>query len=178
MKVKQIVLLLFFLSTIWINNPSLIAQPISPPGPFTKIATQSGDWNNTATWGNNPIPQNGDIVHIPAAINVVVRRQEGARIKYIQIDGELRMTIHSNTRLLVETMVVRPTGSFNIGLPGFRVNPNRKAEIVFISDGPINTTWDPQQVSKGLISAGQIGIYGHIKSHMIPVKNKDRKSVV
>lgn len=137
------------------------------PGPITHTAIQNGNWNQGTTWSTGTVPGNNAIVQIPSGILVRVTSQETARIKYLNIEGEFRFAIHDNGRLLVETVVVRPTGFFMIGNPFNRMNPNRVAELVFINDGlSIDHSWDPGEVSRGFISMGKVRIYGDTVQHM------------
>lgn len=138
------------------------------PGPFTHTAVANGGWNLAATWGGS-VPGNGAIVCIPAGRQVVVTSQEASRLKFVQVRGELRLWIHSSTRLLVDTIYVDSGGLFKIGEVANTVKPGAVAELVFISwDGaPIDRTWDPQELSRGFISHGSVRVYGDPKGHMV-----------
>jgi len=143
-----------------------------PPAPaaFTHTAVADGQWNATGTWGGS-VPGSNAIVCIPAGRKVTVTTQEGARLRFIQVNGELRMWIHGSTRLLVDTLFVASGGLFVIGDPVNTVKPNVVAELVFISwDGnPINRAWDPEERSRGFISMGTVRVYGEPKTYMVPV---------
>lgn len=154
-------------------SPALASFP-SPPTAVTHTAAATGSWNQTATWGG-PIPGDDAIVRIPAGRNVTVTSQETARLKFILVEGELRMWIHGNTRLSVETLYVAPGGRFVIGGPANPVKPGVLAEVVFISSGPIDLTWDPTQESRGLISDGTVQLYGETKTNMVRMKNSALK---
>ena len=94
MKINRVVILIL---VIIFSNPlfsSLSAQPIGPPGAFDRVAMSSGDWNNPMIWEEGAIPQSGDIVHIPSNITVTIRRQEAARIKFIQIGYRQRLPLY------------------------------------------------------------------------------------
>jgi hypothetical protein len=152
--------------------PTPMASMFPPaPGAFTYTAMADGGWKLPATWGGTTIPGNGDIVCIPAGRTVTVTRQETARLRFIQVDGVLKMAINSDTRLLVDTLLMDAGGSFQIGLPANPLAPGSSAELVFISwDGnPIDRTWDPEEKSRGLISMGTVKAYGDAKTHMEPL---------
>lgn len=143
------------------------AQMIGLPGPITHTAVQDGPWNQAATWDTGTVPGDGAIVRVPQGRLVRLTSKENARIKYLDILGEFRLAIHDDARLLVETIVVRPTGFFMIGNPTNRMKPGKLAEVVFISDGnPIDKGWDPSEVSRGLVSMGKVRIYGDTVAHM------------
>jgi len=165
-----ILMLLFLLSSFSTET----AAQLGPPAAYTHIAVNNGSWNNPLTWGGS-VPNNGAIVQIPSGIRVTLTTQEAARVRYLQVKGEYRHAIGVNTRLLVETMYIDNGGLFRIGGLNNPVNSNRTAEVVFINDGnPIDTMWDPNEVSRGLISLGQIRIYGKTKTNKMEMANDAR----
>lgn len=153
--------------------PAPVSVPMfpPPPGAFTHTAVVDGNWGTAATWSAGTVPGNNAIVSIPAGRKVTVTTQEAARLRYVRVQGELRMWIHSSTRLLVDTLYVDTGGLFVIGDPVNTVKPNAVAELVFIAwNGlPIDTVWDPEQRSRGFISMGTVRVYGEAKTHMVPV---------
>lgn len=151
--------------------PAPMASMFPPaPAAFTHTAVADGAWNLTSTWGG-AAPGNSAIVCIPAGRTVTVTHQETSRLRFVQVNGELRMKVSANTRLYVDTLYVDTGGSFQIGTPGIPVQANQTAELVFISwDGnPINRTWDPEEKSRGLISMGTVTVYGENKTHRVPM---------
>lgn len=159
--------------------PSLAAAatfPDAPDGTFDFVAAQSGAWHLPATWGTaSTIPGPGDDVRIPAICNgaaclVTVQRADTPAIRYLKVEGEFRLWIHSDTLLTVETLYVAANATFRIGASGGNhVKAGNTAEVVFTSSGAINTAWDPGQVSRGLVSDGIIRFYGEPRTHMVPV---------
>jgi hypothetical protein len=143
----------------------------TPPGPFTHTAVRNGSWAVTTTWAGNSVPTDGAIVCIPANRQVTVSTQEASRLRFIQVNGELQMKPTANTRLLVETLYVDDKGVFSIGQPTSPVQTDKTAELVFISwDGKnIDTGWDMEEQSRGLISMGTVKLYGDFKTHMVPI---------
>lgn len=145
----------------------LPAQGLTLPGAVTHRAVQNGNWNQGSTWDTGTVPGNDAIVEIPGGTRVIVTSQETARLKFLQIKGEFRFSIHFNTRLYVETVMVTPTGFFMIGDPNNTVKADKTAEMIFINDGnPIDLNYDPGELSRGLMSMGKIRIYGAPKTHM------------
>lgn len=143
------------------------SQMLGLPGPVTHSAIQNGNWNQGTTWSTGTVPGNGAVVEIPQGIRVRLTSIESARIKYLNVLGEFRIAIHDDARLLVETIVVRPSGFFVLGNPNNRMKPDKVAEIVFINDGQaIDQTWDPTEASRGLMSMGKIRLYGDTVTHM------------
>jgi hypothetical protein len=144
-----------------------------PPAPaaFTQTAVADGNWNAAATWSGSTVPGNNAIVCIPAGRTVTVTSQETSRLRFIQVNGTMKMWIQSSTRLYLDTLFVASGGAFTIGDPVHTVKTGNVAELVFISwDGnPIDRTWDPTELSRGFISMGTVDMYGEAKTHMVPV---------
>lgn len=144
------------------------------PAAFTFTAAADGNWNAPATWGGTlpvHVPGNNAVVCIPATRHVTVTSQETSRLRYVQVNGELRLWIQSSTRLYLDTLFVASGGLFAIGDPINTVKPGKVAELVFISwdNNAIDRTWDPEEKSRGFISAGSVKIYGEAKTHMVPM---------
>jgi hypothetical protein len=139
------------------------------PAAFTHTATADGDWNQTGVWGGT-VPGNNAIVCIPAGRKVRVVTPETARLRYVQVNGELRFGIHWNTKLTLDTLFLDTGGLFVIGDPVNTVKPTKKAELVFIAwnNGAIDRTWDPKEKSRGFVSRGTVRAYGQPKTHMVP----------
>lgn len=141
------------------------------PAAFTHTALASGTWNVAGTWNTGTVPGNGAIVCIPAGVQVTVTSQEVSRLRYVQVNGTLRMWIHSNTRLLLDTLYIASGATFVVGDSVNTVKPGVLAEIVFISwDGnAINRTWDVKEKTRGLFSDGTVRVFGEAKTHMLPM---------
>ncbi|HWN42048.1 MAG TPA: fibronectin type III domain-containing protein [Thermoanaerobaculia bacterium] len=142
----------------------------SAPAAFTHTAVADGAWHALATWGGAP-PGNGAVVCIPASRKVTVKQQESSRLRFVQVHGELRMSVSDTTRLYVDTLSVANGGLFRIGFPGTPMEAGQLAEIVFISwnGSAIDLDWDPREESRGLIAEGSIQVFGEPKSHMVPL---------
>jgi len=134
-------------------------------------AVKSGTWENKNIWEGGKVPSDGASVTIPNNVRVTITTELVAKHKFIQVDGNLFMSIHNNTLLRVETLSVESTGYFRIGLPGNRVKPDKQAKIIFTSDDElIDREWDVKQITRGLMSRGKIRVYGKIKSHKLEFK--------
>jgi len=154
--------------------PAFAAFP-SPPGSYTHTAVATGNWNQTATWGGS-VPGNNAIVRIPSGLRVSVTSLESARIKFIRVEGEMRMWIHSSTRLYVETLYVASGGIFMIGDVNNPVKNNVKAEMIFTSSGAFDLSWDPKTMSRGFISDGKVRMFGQTKTNMVAMHNNALKN--
>ncbi|HEX6864162.1 MAG TPA: G8 domain-containing protein, partial [Thermoanaerobaculia bacterium] len=145
--------------------------PAKPTAGFTHIASVTGSWNAPGTWNTGTVPGNGAVVCIPAGLQVTVNSQETSRLRYVQVNGTLRMWIHSSTRLFLDTLYIASGATFVIGDSVNTVKAGAVAEIVFISwDGnAINRTWDVKEKTRGLFSDGTVRLYGEPKAHMVGV---------
>jgi Cadherin-like domain/G8 domain/PKD domain/RTX calcium-binding nonapeptide repeat (4 copies) len=126
----------------------------------THVAIKNGSWFDPSIWQNGTVPNNNADVWIQHGVAVTYDAQNNARIHTIRVDGTLQFATDQNTKLLVDTIVVVPEGTLIVG---DRINPidsAHTAQIIFTSDHPIDTTWDPKQLSRGLISHGTASIYG------------------
>ncbi len=158
-----------FLIMIFLLASAASAQ-IPTPSVYTHTAVTDGLWHVASTWQNGIVPGDSATVLIPGNTRVIVITQETARLAYVHVQGEMRMSISWDTRLLLETLFVDDDGFFMIGDSVNTVHPDKTAEIVFISDGnPIDISWDPTEASRGFITANnssKVRIYGHPKTHM------------
>jgi hypothetical protein len=148
---------------------------VTPPPTMlnTVTAVNSGRWEDTTTWNSGSIHASGDMVVIPIGISVIIGRKEEARIKYIEVVGTLSMNSRLNSRLLVETLMVQPSGALIIGTARRAVALNASAEIVFLDNGPII---DPTKTDRGLIVMGTCNLYGAKKTGFVPANSASEGS--
>ncbi len=160
------------LITVYPSDLHAAAFPDAADGTFEYVAVRSGAWHDANTWNVTGIPGAGDDVLVPATCDgspcqVTVERQEPDAIRYLKVEGEFQLDIYTDTRVQVETIYIAPGATFRIGDTGpGHVQSGFTAEVVFTGSGPIDTIWDPKQVSRGLVSDGVIRFYGEPKTHM------------
>lgn len=126
----------------------------------THVAVASGDWDSAATWKDQKTPGAGARVQIPAGITVRLDSIENAPLKTVRVDGTLRFEPSVSTRLTLDTMVVTTSGTLSIGTASSPIVDSALAEIVIAADTPIDTAWDPLQLSRGIIAHGKLDIFG------------------
>ena len=131
-----------------------------PHSQATHIAVKNGGWFNSSTWSNGQIPGNEADVLIPEGRKVWYGARSNTRLDTIRVDGTLTFRPGSNSKMLIDTFVVAPSGRLNIGTQDNPVKSNRTAQVVFTSDTAIDTTLDSKQLGRGLISHGQVSING------------------
>jgi hypothetical protein len=166
---------------------------VTPPsgvttGVITLKSVQSGAWSDPTVWltvnpdgspGVNRLPQAGDNVLVSLNTTVTVDGRAdldaaGQRLALhgVRDDGTLRFDPNANTRLLVDTLVVEPNATFEMGTPTARIDPNHTARVIFadfslgLSGDALaayqdaQRAWDPLEFSHGLISHGTVSIDG------------------
>src|SRR6516162_8487042 len=133
-------------------------EELLDPAQATNIAVQSGAWSDASTWQSGIIPTDNARVLIPQGISVLYDLGASPRLDWIRDEGALTFADTHDENLLVETIYVTPTGSFDIGTAA---NPFlHHATITIADDGPMDTTIDPNQVGCGLVSKGHFAVYG------------------
>lgn len=136
----------------------------------THIAVNNGSWFDASTWKNGKVPGNGAKVLISEGVTVTYNQESDARINTVAIKGRLKFAENKSTKLVVETMLNGPTGTLDIGTSDKNfVAADKTAKIVFTSDRAIGDlkAWDPTQLGKGLVSHGEVNIFGADKADSV-----------
>ena len=141
--------------------------------PHTQItykAIQNGSWFDPNTWEGGKIPGDDAKVLIPTSMQVTYDQESTARIATLRVDGTLQFAADQNTQLLIDTFVVAPEGTLLIGTEGQPIQADITTRITFTSDQPIDTHWDPMRLSRGLVSHGQVRIFGAEKLDFVALQ--------
>jgi hypothetical protein len=138
-----------------------------PRNEATNVAVKSGSWFDPATWSDGRIPAQGAKVLIPEAITVSYDGVSDTSLFTVRVDGKLEFATNQNTRMVVDTLVVAPTGLLQIGTKDNPVQDGVTADIVIANNGPIDVNWDPQLLSRGIISHGTTDIHGQEKTSFL-----------
>jgi hypothetical protein len=138
-----------------------------PRNEATNIAVKSGSWFDPATWADGRIPAQGAKVLIPEAITVNYDGVSDTSLFTVRVDGKLQFATNQNTRMVVDTLVVAPTGLLQIGTKDNPVQDGVTADILIANDGPIDVNWDPLLLSRGIISHGTTDIHGQEKTSFL-----------
>jgi hypothetical protein len=149
------------------QSEHLAALALVPSSGATHVAIKNGAWFDPSIWQNGTVPGNDADVWIQPGVAVTYNAQSNARIHTIRVDGTLQFASGQNTKLLVDTIVVIPEGTLVIGDQANPIDSAHTAQIIFTSDRPINSAWDPTQLSRGLISHGTASIYGADKAEFL-----------
>ncbi len=142
-------------------------EALVPTSAATHVAKQNGSWFDPNTWRDGKVPDANAKVSIGEGISVIYDGKSEARLFTLDVDGQLKFATDKNTKMVVDTFVVGSKGKLEIGTEANPVQANVKTEILIADNGPINLSWDPGQLSRGLISHGDVKIHGQAKtSHL------------
>ena len=141
----------------------------SPAGEFVEstssatTATASGNWSDSAVWDNG-VPTAGQTVRIDSGVTVTV---DGTteRIKNLDVAGTLQFARETDSHLRVETIVTRPDSTMHIGTESNPIQQGNEARITIVHHEDIKEKDnDPERVSKGLLTMGDLEIHGAEKT--------------
>ncbi|MEL7357991.1 MAG: G8 domain-containing protein [Cyanobacteria bacterium J06560_6] len=138
----------------------------SPP---THVAKQNGSWFNPDTWQGGKVPGDNAKVLIKKGVSVSYDGSSDARLHTLDVDGKLAFATNKSTKMVIDTFVVSSEGKLEIGTKGNPVRAGAKTEIIIADNGPIDLKWDPKQLSRGLISHGDVQIHGQAKTSHLKV---------
>ncbi len=140
-----------------------------PRSSASHVAVRDGAWSNPSTWYRGAVPGAGARVLIPRNIGVTYDLTTDVALFTTRVDGLLEFATNRNTRIVIDTLVVSPSGRLEIGTAANPVGPTVSAEIVIAANGDIDTSWDPTLVSRGLVSHGDVEIRGAEKQTFVKV---------
>src|SRR6516162_11871467 len=110
-------------------------------------------------WQHGVVPAANANVLIPSHLIVNVNTTTNP-VHWIRVDGTLQFVTNVDTNLLVDTLVVGMRGALVMGTAANPIPVQHHATITFTSNGPINTSWDPNGLSRGLLAMGTVTMYG------------------
>ncbi|MEX6632099.1 Ig-like domain-containing protein [Hyphococcus lacteus] len=140
-----------------------------PVSEATHVAVKDGSWFDASTWAGGEVPGEGAKVVIPEGVSVAYDGQNNASLFTVRVDGQLDFATDKDTFMEVDTFVVSPSGTLTIGTADNPVSANVQTIIQFADNGPIDVSWDPQLLSRGLLSHGEIEVHGAEKTTFLKV---------
>ncbi len=145
----------------------------------TYTAAKSGEWDDPATWEQGAVPgtepENEARVVIPEEFTVTVDAVQQERIQTIRVDGVLAFDPTVNTQLMVDTIVIDPRGTFQMGSEAAPIAADVEARVIITDDGPIDASWDPGVFSRGILSHGTFRIYGDATTSFVALAEAPTK---
>lgn len=146
-----------------------------PADGMTHVAIGDGRWSEPATWKDRQLPGADARVHIPRGKTITLDVAPTATLRALCIDGSLRFAPDRDTTLVVDTIVVPPNGELIVGTPEAPIARECRARIVFADRGPIDTRWDPNLLSRGLIAHGVVSMVGTEVTPYVTIEKPTRK---
>ncbi|TWU28101.1 G8 domain-containing protein [Bythopirellula polymerisocia] len=154
----------------WMGILSLV-----PDSSATHFSVASGRWSNPATWLNGQVPSAGAKVVVASGTDVYFDATMNSSLATLRIDGTLRFAHNQNTLLWVDTIVVDTSGTLLIGTQAQPIQSGVTARIVFPTETPIDMTWDPRLLSRGIVSRGTVRMYGEEVTPYVGLVNDPSK---
>jgi hypothetical protein len=136
------------------------ALALVPSSAVTDTVVQSGSWSQPSTWQGGHVPGPNANVLIPTGLTVTLDTVSQVPLHTVRVDGTLEADPDQDTGLMLDTMVVSASGSLILGTSQTPIAANHRASITFTDSAPIDTTWDPNLLSRGLISMGTVSMVG------------------
>lgn len=140
----------------------------------TNQVSTSGNWSDPAIWSNHTIPESGAHIVVPQGVTLTVDSVITDEINTLRVDGSLVFATDRDTELRVETLVSTATGRLEIGTANNSIQPNVTARVVFIDQGAIDRSSDPQQLGRGALLHGSTTIYGAETTHQLTLTEQPR----
>ena len=147
------------------DNPEMCTDYMAmlalvPVPQATNLAITSGAWSDPNTWMGQKVPANGADVWIMPGRTVLVDGVIPQSLHTIRVSGTLQFATDRDTQLRVDTIAVDSFGTYLMGTQNAPIAAGKTAQVLFSDTGPIDRTWDPYMLSRGLISAGTVRING------------------
>jgi hypothetical protein len=129
-------------------------------------------WQQVGGTNASGIPGPTDNVLITKGTQITIDGAADART--VRDDGTLRFDPTKDTVLSVDTILVEPIGTFQMGTPTQPIDPAHQAKVVFVDRESIlgpnaRTLWDPLQFSLGMITHGAVTIDGSTVTSFVDV---------
>jgi hypothetical protein len=145
----------------------------------THLAVRDGRWSDKDTWKDGKLPTADADVLVPRGLTVTVDEELAVSLRTVRVDGKLMFAPDRNTCLFVDTLVVPPGGQLVMGTVEAPIAPDHRARILFADRGPIDTAWDANLLSRGLIAHGLTSLVGaevtpHVALARAPLKGETR----
>lgn len=135
-----------------------------PHASATNVAINNGSWFDSNTWKDGVVPEDDADVLIPEGVRVLYDDRSNASLHTVRVDGTLQFAPDTDTKMVIDTFVVAPKGTLEIGTKDRPIQSDTTAEIIIADNGAIDLTWDSKQLSRGLLSLGKVTMHGMEKT--------------
>ena len=140
------------------------ALALVPVANATTTAVRSGAWSDSSIWSAG-VPGTGAKVVVPHYIEVSYDVISPVNIDWIRVDGVLRYANNKTTSLNIQTIIVTPQGRYEQGSSLDPIPEPFTSTVTFTDPGPIDRSYDPRELSRGIVSNGTSSIHGAEKTH-------------
>ena len=140
------------------------------------VAARSGDWSDPGTWSSH-LPVAGARVVIPRHVTVTVGAPVALAMDWVRVEGRLQFSPVENSRMLVTSMLVTPTGTLSIGTPDHPVDAGKSVQLLFTPRSATTRRQDRFDILGGLIALGHIDFYGAQKTAFATPSNLLQRGV-
>jgi hypothetical protein len=112
------------------------------------------------------VPGSDARVIIPFGLVVTVDKEIGAAHFWVRVDGTLKFATNINTALTADSVFVNHGGRLEIGTVLASIQADKTAKLTIKARGglPIDQSWDPTELSRGLIAEGRVEMHGAPKT--------------
>ena len=145
-----------------------------PHDSATHFTITSGNWSEATTWNDGEIPNIGSDVIVSANTTIYYDVVSTDTLHTVRVDGTLQFATDIDTQLKLDTLIIDTNGILRVGTTDQPVNSGVTARIVIDGEGAIDTQWDPLQLSRGLISHGQVEMAGEEVTPFVALADEPR----
>ena len=144
------------------DNVPRFCNPPNVASVVTNVA--SGPWSDTSTWDSGQVPGSNESVQVAPGTTVTYDANSSTPLNCIEVQGTLNFVTNSSTKLVLNELMVMPTGALIVGTQSNPVPSNITAEIVIRNSSLKTGTIDPKQYGQGVIIFGDATMHGATKS--------------
>ncbi|MFC3195743.1 G8 domain-containing protein [Marinicella sediminis] len=148
-----------FISTASDHHQLMVNNLFGDDG-ITHTASQSGSWFATSTWQEGSIPDANAQVLIPSGTTVVYDQVSAVSLQAVRVEGQLTFAVHQSSQMIVDTLLVQPSGRLVMGTENRPVAPGVTIDLLFRDTGDLDVTSDPSLMSRGLLASGPVIMHG------------------
>ena len=122
-----------------LHTEHMQAMNLAPPANATHIAIGNGSWFDPSNWHNGEVPGDDSMVMIPDGVHLTYNQESDARLFTVRVDGTLEFANDTDSKMVVDTMLVAPGGTLTAGTEAAPIADDVSVEIVIANNGPIDT---------------------------------------
>ncbi|MEO0814762.1 MAG: G8 domain-containing protein, partial [Myxococcota bacterium] len=137
----------------------------------THVAIECGAWSNPETWEGGRIPDTDADVYIPLGVGVTYDLSAGPQLHYVMVEGFLEFATDRDTEIVLDSLIGAPSSHVHIGTPDEPVGAQYTARVEIADNGPIDTSRDPEELSRGLVLHGSVFIRGTSRTPHVELSN-------